>query len=85
MLSSAWETEARKQGKIEPWMEKPVKRKIEQFQKDTVEQEFSNAVEEHRIEEVYWVGGEPFMYEQHWKYMQRIIELGDGSRIICTL
>ena len=19
------------------------------------------------------------MYEQHWKYMQRIIELGDGS------
>ena len=22
MLSSAWETEARKQGKIEPWMEK---------------------------------------------------------------
>ncbi len=78
MLSSAWETEARKQGKIEPWMEKPVKRRIEQFQKDTVEQEFSNAVEEHRIEEVYWVGGEPLMYEQHWKYMQRIIELGDG-------
>jgi len=33
MLSSAWETEARKQGKIEPWMEKPVKRKIEEFQK----------------------------------------------------
>ena len=78
MLSSAWETEARKQGKIEPWMEKPVKTKIEAFQKDTVEQEFSSAVEEHRIEEVYWVGGEPLMYEQHWQYMQRIIELGDG-------
>ena len=78
MLSSAWETEARKQDKIEPWMEKPVKAKIEAFQKDTVEQEFSTAVEEHRIEEVYWVGGEPLMYEQHWQYMQRIIELGDG-------
>tara|TARA_A100001015_G_scaffold252439_1_gene292028 strand:- start:36 stop:1307 length:1272 start_codon:yes stop_codon:yes gene_type:complete len=78
MLSSAWETEARKQGKIEPWMEKPVKSKIEEFQKDQVEQEFSDAVEEHRIEEVYWVGGEPLMYEQHWRYMQRIIELGDG-------
>lgn len=78
MLSSAWETEARKQGKIEPWMEKTVKSKIEEFQKDTVEQEFSSAVEEHRIEEVYWVGGEPLMYEQHWQYMQRIIELGDG-------
>jgi hypothetical protein len=78
MLSSAWETEARKQGKIEPWMKKPVKQKIEEFQKDTVEQEFAQAVEEHRIEEVYWVGGEPLMYEQHWRYMQRIIELGDG-------
>ena len=79
MLSSAWETEARKQDKIEPWMEKSVKTKIETFQKDTVEKEFNTAVEEHRIEEVYWVGGEPLMYEQHWRYMQRIIELGDGS------
>ena len=78
MLSSAWETEARKQNKIEPWMEKPVKRAIETFQKDVVEQEFATAVEDHRIEEVYWVGGEPLMYEQHWQYMQRIIELGDG-------
>ena len=78
MLSSSWETEARKQGKIEPWMEKPVKRSIEQFQTDVVEQEFASAVEEHRVEEVYWVGGEPLMYEQHWRYMQRIIELGDG-------
>ena len=78
MLSSAWETEARKQNKIEPWMEKPVKKQIETFQKDIVEQEFATAVEQHRIEEVYWVGGEPLMYEQHWRYMQRIIELGDG-------
>ena len=78
MLSSSWETEARKQNKIEPWMEKPVKKQIEKFQTDVVEQEFAQAVEEHRIEEVYWVGGEPLMYEQHWQYMQRIIELGDG-------
>ncbi len=78
MLSSSWETEARKQGKVEPWMEKPVKRAIETFQKDTVEAEFAQAVEEHRVEEIYWVGGEPLMYEQHWRYMQRIIDLGDG-------
>ena len=78
MLSSSWETEARKQGKVEPWMEKPVKKAIETFQKDQVEAEFAQAVEEHRIEEVYWVGGEPLMYEQHWRYMKRIIELGDG-------
>jgi len=78
MLSSSWETEARKQGKVEPWMEKSVKQSIETFQKDQVEAEFAQAVEEHRVEEIYWVGGEPLMYEQHWRYMQRIIELGDG-------
>ena len=81
MLSSSWETEARKQGKIEPWMEKSVKQNIETFQKDQVEREFAQAVEEHRVEEIYWVGGEPLMYEQHWQYMQRIIELGDGPRL----
>jgi len=78
MLSSSWETEARKQGKVEPWMEKSVKQSIETFQKDQVEAEFAQAVEEHRVEEIYWVGGEPLMYEQHWRYMQRIIDLGDG-------
>ena len=81
MLSSAWETEERKQGRIEPWMEKPVKKAIEAFQKDQIEKEFSEAVEEHRVEEVYWVGGEPLMYEQHWRYMKRIVELGDGKRL----
>ena len=78
MLSSSWEAEARIDDKIEPWMHTDVKQSIEQFQKDTVESEFADAVEEHRIEEIYWVGGEPLMYEQHWRYMQRIIELGDG-------
>jgi len=27
------------------------------------------------------VGGEPLMYEQHWRYMKRIIELGDGKNV----
>ena len=81
MLSSSWETEARKNGNIEPWMEKTVKKKIETFQQTVVEEEFSTAVENHKIEEIYWVGGEPLMCEQHWKYMQRIIELGDGPNL----
>jgi hypothetical protein len=38
-------------------------------------------VEQHCVEEVYWVGGEPLMYEQHWRYMKRIIELGDGKNV----
>jgi len=84
MLSSSWESEERKHNMInwsDPknnWMLPDVKRSIEDFQSNAIEQEFARAVEEHRVEEIYWVGGEPLMYEQHWKYMQRIIELGDG-------
>ena len=38
-------------------------------------------MERHTVEEVYWVGGEPLMYEQHWRYMKRIVELGDGPKL----
>ena len=87
MLSSAWESEQRQHNMIDwsnpknNWMQPSIKQQIEQFQETQVEQEFAQAVEEHRIEEVYWVGGEPLMYEQHWRYMKRIIELGDGKNV----
>jgi organic radical activating enzyme len=87
MLSSAWESEQRQNNMInwnDPknlWMKPEVRDEIAKFQESQVEQEFAQAVEEHRVEEVYWVGGEPLMYEQHWRYMQRIIELGDGKNV----
>ena len=87
MLSSAWESEQRQHNMINwsnpknNWMIPEVKKQIEQFQENQIEAEFSKAVEEHRVEEVYWVGGEPLMYEQHWRYMKRIIELGDGKNV----
>ena len=87
MLSSAWETEQRQHEMIDwtnsknNWMRPEVKAQITQFQDTQIEAEFAQAVEEHRVEEVYWVGGEPLMYEQHWRYMKRIIELGDGKNV----
>jgi hypothetical protein len=87
MLSSAWESEQRTHAMINwanpknAWMQPAVRESITQFQDTQIEEEFSTAVEEHRVEEVYWVGGEPLMYEQHWRYMQRIIALGDGPRV----
>jgi hypothetical protein len=87
MLSSAWETEQRQHQMIDwsnaknAWMQPDVRREIGQFQDTQIEEEFSLAVEQHRVEEIYWVGGEPLMYEQHWRYMKRIIELGDGPRV----
>jgi len=87
MLSSAWESEQKTHRMVDwsnsknNWMRSEVREQISQFQDSQIEQEFSDAVEQHRVEEVYWVGGEPLMYEQHWRYMQRIIELGDGPRV----
>ena len=87
MLSSSWETEQRQHQMINwadtknAWMQPDVRREISQFQDTQIEEEFSRAVEEHRVEEIYWVGGEPLMYEQHWRYMKRIIELGDGKNV----
>ena len=87
MLSSAWESEQRQHNMIDwtntknSWMRPEVKAEITQFQDTQIEAEFAQAVEEHRVEEIYWVGGEPLMYEQHWRYMRRIIELGDGQRV----
>lgn len=87
MLSSAWESEQRQHDMIDwsnpknMWMQPEVRREISRFQEEEIEQEFSLAVEQHRIEEIYWVGGEPLMYDQHWRYMARIIELGDGQNL----
>ena len=87
MLSSAWETEQRQHGMTDwsnpknAWMRPEVRREISAFQDSEIEAEFAAAVEQHRVEEVYWVGGEPLMYEQHWRYMKRIVELGDGPKV----
>lgn len=87
MLSSAWESEEKTHDMVDwsnpknNWMRKDIRAEITQFQDRQVEAEFAAAVESHRVEEIYWVGGEPLMYEQHWRYMPRIIELGDGPKL----
>ena len=87
MLSSAWESEQRQHDMINwhnpknNWMLPEVRNEISKFQDSQIEQEFAQAVENHQVEEVYWVGGEPLMYEQHWRYMRRIVELGDGKNV----
>ena len=87
MLSSAWETEQKTHSMVDwhnpknNWMRTDVRADISRFQDTQIEAEFAAAVERHAVEEIYWVGGEPLMYEQHWRYMQRIVELGDGPRL----
>jgi hypothetical protein len=87
MLSSSWESEQRQNNMIDwtnsknNWMLPEVREQISKFQDSQIEAEFAQAVKEHRVEEVYWVGGEPLMFEQHWRYMKQIVDQGDGHRV----
>ena len=87
MLSSSWETEQKQNNQVDwsnpknNWMKPDIRKQISKYQDEQIEREFAQAVEESRVEEIYWVGGEPLMYEQHWKYMKQIVEQGDGPKV----
>jgi hypothetical protein len=54
---------------------------IEKFQKEVVEEEFWDAICRGIVEEIYWVGGEPLMYDIHWRSMDRLSEDGNLSKV----
>jgi hypothetical protein len=87
MLSSSWEAEVKRHNLVDEtdpkngWLQEPVRSNMRRWQTDAAELEFGSAVEAGTVEEIYWVGGEPLMYEQHWDYMQRIIDLGYADRV----
>tara|TARA_B100002019_G_C21159585_1_gene542572 strand:- start:87 stop:998 length:912 start_codon:yes stop_codon:yes gene_type:complete len=79
-LSSSWEAERRAMGDYDQpentdyWAQKKNKPAIETFQRDVAEAELWKAVKDGTIEEIYWVGGEPLMWEIHWEIMQYLID-----------
>ena len=75
-LSSTWEAEKRKHDlwtpEAQPFMVPENKKVIEKFQKEVVEEEFWEYICSGTVEELYWVGGEPLMYDIHWRAMDRL-------------
>lgn len=87
MLSSSWETENKANGRgdyehYRIWGRKDIKEKIEKFHDEHIVTEFSKAVEDKRITELYWCGGEPLMWKIHWDAMLRIVELGYADNVL---
>jgi hypothetical protein len=84
-LSSSWETEKRLMNMWDPardkWMIQENKAKIEDFQSTVIEEELWAAVIDKTIEEIYWVGGEPLMYDIHWKVMQYLVDSGHSKSV----
>jgi|TARA_B110000971_G_scaffold22733_1_gene20540 hypothetical protein len=79
-LSSSWESERRQMGDYDAegnadfWAQKKNKPAIENFQRDVAEAELWEAVKNGTIEEIYWVGGEPLMWEIHWEVMEYLVK-----------
>lgn len=84
-LSSSWETEERKHlNRFEEeriWATKDNKNKMNEFVINIAEPEFEEAINDKRIREIYWVGGEPLMYPQHWKFMKMIVDKKLSSQV----
>ena len=85
-LSSQWENENRKQGYydngVDAWASDLYKPLIGNFQKTVVEKELWDSVYEKRIEEIYWVGGEPLMWDIHWDIMTYLVENDQAKDVV---
>ena len=87
MLSSSWESEALNNNMVNldnpknNWLRQDNRQLIKEFVSDTVVPEFMSAVEAKSIREIYWVGGEPLLYPQHWSAMNRIVELDYADQV----
>jgi hypothetical protein len=87
MLSSAWESEVLNNQMVSldnpknNWLRQDNRQLIKEFVSNTVVPEFMSAVEAKSIREIYWVGGEPLLYPQHWSAMNRIVELDYADQV----
>lgn len=82
-LSSSWEAENKVNNRMQedPWLQPNNRRKITNFQKEVLEEELQAAVDQDIIEEIYWVGGEPLMWERHWTIMDQLKDSKHKSNI----
>lgn len=82
-LSSTWETEKKQHDlwtpKDQPFMVPEIKTAMQHFQENVVEPEFRDAVQRGIIEEMYWVGGEPLMYDIHWWTLEEMLQNGSAE------
>lgn len=82
-LSSSWETEKKVHNlwntKNQPFMVPEIKNAMQEFQTEVVEPEFRDAVSRGIVEECYWVGGEPLMYDVHWWALEEMISNGSAK------
>lgn len=84
LLSSQWEAERKIMGvdeRREPFYSKANQEKFKQFKEEVSEVELWKAVRDGSIEEIYWVGGEPLMWDIHWEVMKYLVDNGQSKNV----
>lgn len=85
MLSSAWEAEERQYDPTfdnnNPWATQGTRQAIRKFQKEVAVEELWAAIKEKRISEIYWVGGEPLDWPEHWEMMRYMVNYGIAKNV----
>jgi len=82
-LSSSWESEKRMHNfwspEKQPFMVPEIKEAMQKFQTEVVEPEFREIISRGVVEEMYWVGGEPLMYDVHWWALEEMLKNGSAK------
>lgn len=84
LLSSQWEAERKLLGvdeKREPFYSKVNQDKFKKFKEEVSEVELWSAVKDGSVEEIYWVGGEPLMWDIHWEVMKYLVDNGQSKNV----
>ncbi len=85
-LSSKWEKEKIDNNlwskETDPWLVPEFKKKIKLFQESVVEKEFFDAIKNGEVEEIYWVGGEPLLWDIHWETMKYLVDNATAKNTI---
>ena len=63
----------------QPFMVPEIRDAMEKFQQEVVEPEFREIVKKGTVEEMYWVGGEPLMYDVHWWTLEEMLRNGSAK------
>ena len=82
-LSSAWEAEKYKHNmwneENQLFMRPDVRKKIKKFEIEVLKPEFKDIISKGTVEEIYWVGGEPLLYDVHWWALEEMINNGSAK------
>ncbi len=63
------------------WMRQEGLDDVSRFHSEFTEKELLQAIENQKVREIYWAGGEPLLNPFHWLAMDRIFELGFQSKV----